>query len=531
MIFRNKALKTTAAAIAIISMVGAGTINYVHADSSLVSQGVAIERTVNNTYDIEYDVIYISPEGDRLEGGQGVDEAKLVLDGTTYKMEVVDAVKYVTVKFKSGMHAAMENYRFKVDGKDAKFELVEGTTSYRIELGENASSEIEAAMYVPAMGRDVKFALVPKGELKTEKKIKDGEYKTTNEVTAHQAQFQNAIRKMANTDSIIKVENGKVSFILGFTPYSHAKDFAAKSGEEVLNITKGIKDENGNEYAIEVDMPSLDADLTIDLTLPYGVFPYDAVLDTSVVEYDEIITQVIPEEDESDNNGSNNNGSSNNESNNNGSSNNGSNNGSNNNGSSNNDSNNGSETEEEKISMEIGKEYKSEFKITGTSETGMNMITRYLDPQAKIVKVSENNYDVTLTFTDSEGKLNVSDLIKNYTIYVNGTKVDCEVISNGTRTVDSVSVKFRIADLNDSIKVGLYVAPMGRDIEFGLDLVATDEQAIVNGTESGATNENEGSGNTGATLPQTGAAIDANMIMGAGAIMMSAGILGRRKRK
>jgi hypothetical protein len=87
MIFRNKALKTTAAAIAIISMVGAGTINYVHADSSLVSQGVAIERTVNNEYDIEYDVIYISPEGDRLEGGQGVDEAKLVLDGTTYRLK------------------------------------------------------------------------------------------------------------------------------------------------------------------------------------------------------------------------------------------------------------------------------------------------------------------------------------------------------------------------------------------------------------------------------------------------------------
>ena len=53
MIFRNKALKTTAAAIAIISMVGAGTINYVHADSSLVSQGVAIERIVNNEYEGE----------------------------------------------------------------------------------------------------------------------------------------------------------------------------------------------------------------------------------------------------------------------------------------------------------------------------------------------------------------------------------------------------------------------------------------------------------------------------------------------
>ena len=161
------------------------------------------------------------------------------------------------------------------------------------------------------------------------------------------------------------------------------------------------------------------------------------------------------------------------------------------------------------------------------------MIGRYLDPQAKIVKVSENNYDVTLIFTDSQGKLNVSDLIKEYTIYVNGTKVEFEVISNGSRTVDSVSVKFRINDLNDSIKVGLYVAAMGRNVEFGLDLLAEDESDLLNGTGSGSTStdKNEGSQDTSATLPQTGAAINANMMMGAGAIMMSAGILGRRKRK
>ena len=74
---------------------------------------------------------------------------------------------------------------------------------------------------------------------------------------------------------------------------------------------------------------------------------------------------------------------------------------------------------------------------------------------------------------------------------------------------------------------------MGRNVEFGLDLLAEDESDLLNGTESGSTStdKNEGSQDTSATLPQTGAAIDANMIMGAGAIMMSAGILGRRKRK
>ena len=82
-------------------MVASGAVNSVYADSNLTSQGIVIEKTIENKLNIEYKVVYISPEGDRLESGQGVNEAKMVLDGTTYEMEVVDGVKYVTVKFKS----------------------------------------------------------------------------------------------------------------------------------------------------------------------------------------------------------------------------------------------------------------------------------------------------------------------------------------------------------------------------------------------------------------------------------------------
>jgi len=113
MIFRNKALKTTAAAIAIISMVGAGSINYVHADSSLANQGVAIERTVKNENKIEYGVVYIDENGNRLTEGFGVEEALMVLDGTTFEVESVNGVKYVVVKFKDSKYEAMTNYNLK----------------------------------------------------------------------------------------------------------------------------------------------------------------------------------------------------------------------------------------------------------------------------------------------------------------------------------------------------------------------------------------------------------------------------------
>ncbi len=82
MIFRNKALKTTAAAIAIFSMVATGSMSYVHADNSSLSNGVSIERTLaDNKYDINYKVIYVNDEGvAEPDNVTGANHALMTLD-------------------------------------------------------------------------------------------------------------------------------------------------------------------------------------------------------------------------------------------------------------------------------------------------------------------------------------------------------------------------------------------------------------------------------------------------------------------
>ena len=129
-----------------------------------------------------------------------------------------------------------------------------------------------------------------------------------------------------------------------------------------------------------------------------------------------------------------------------------------------------------------------------------------------ISKVEEidGQYYVTLTFTGAS-------FMQNHAIYVNGSKVSHEVVS---KSGDSISLRFKVSDLSDSIKVGMYVIPMSRDIEFGVTLLE-DTLTFVKDFEL----------NEDGTLPQTGSAIDSSIIMGAGAMMMATGLVGRRKRK
>ena len=163
MIFKNKALKTTAAAIAIFSMVATGSMSYVHADNSYLSEGVSIERALaENKYDINYKVIYVNADGvAEPDNTTGAGHALMTLDGTTYKMEIKDGKAYVTVKFNSKMHGMMNNYKFVIDGKEANY--TQNGATYTIELP-SINSTIDVSMYVPMMGREVRFLLAPNGE-------------------------------------------------------------------------------------------------------------------------------------------------------------------------------------------------------------------------------------------------------------------------------------------------------------------------------------------------------------------------------
>ena len=219
MIFRNKALKTTAAAIAIFSMVATGSMSYVHADNSSLSNGVSIERTLaDNKYDINYKVIYVNDEGvAEPDNVTGANHALMTLDGTNYQMEVKDGKAYVTVKFNSKMHGMMNNYKFLVDGKEANY--TQNGAAYTIELS-SINSTIDASMYVPMMGKEVRFLLAPNGELSTEKVLKDGSYPAPNDVKYigdGNAETGNTMaRKVLADTSVIKVKDGKINTTLTF---------------------------------------------------------------------------------------------------------------------------------------------------------------------------------------------------------------------------------------------------------------------------------------------------------------------------
>ena len=137
------------------------------------------------------------------------------------------------------------------------------------------------------------------------------------------------------------------------------------------------------------------------------------------------------------------------------------------------------------------------------------MARQYLKSTSKIEEVNGQKY-VTLTFTGSE-------FMKNHAIYVNGSKVSHTVTA---KSGNSVSLRFKVSDFSDTIKVGMYVIPMSRNIEFTVKLDTTN----INWKPMTSSDI--------ATLPQTGSVVDGTMAVGVGSSLMALGaLLNRRKRK
>ena len=100
-------------------------------------------------------------------------------------------------------------------------------------------------------------------------------------------------------------------------------------------------------------------------------------------------------------------------------------------------------------------------------------------------------------------------MMSNHTIYVNGAKVEATKSVNG----EIVSLKFAVGSLEDSIKVSAYVSMMGKNVEFGVDILedtltlATDgitnngvtTGGVTGGTTSGSTTGSTTNGTSGNT--------------------------------
>ena len=159
-----------------------------------------------------------------------------------------------------------------------------------------------------------------------------------------------------------------------------------------------------------------------------------------------------------------------------------------------------------------GKLYTIKNTVDHESQTGKDMARKYLNSTSKVEEIDGQKY-VTLTFTGS-------DFMKNHVIYVNGSKVSHTVTA---KSGDSISLRFKVSSLSDTIKVGMYVVPMSRDIQFTVKLLE-DTLTFVK--------DYEVSSDELSTLPQTGSVIDGTMAIGVGTSLMAlGGLLDRRKRK
>lgn len=160
---------------------------------------------------------------------------------------------------------------------------------------------------------------------------------------------------------------------------------------------------------------------------------------------------------------------------------------------------------EEKPQITVGKLYSIQNNVTHESETGVAMARKYLNATSKVEEI-EGQYYVTLTFTGS-------DFMQNHVIYVNGSEVAVTRSTNG----DETNIRFAVSSLTDDIKVKVYIVPMSREVEFGVELLVDTLTFIKEYTVE--------------TLPNTGAATSSVAIAGVGLILTSAGAVLTRKRK
>ena len=131
------------------------------------------------------------------------------------------------------------------------------------------------------------------------------------------------------------------------------------------------------------------------------------------------------------------------------------------------------------------KVYTIENQVYHENATGMAMARQYLNSTSKVEDINGKRY-VTMTFTGVE-------YMNNHQIYVNGSKVDAEIVES---TSSKIALRFAVESLSDSIKVGTYVIPMGRTIDFDVKMLE-DTLTLVDGNVEEDKEEDSTNNSTG----------------------------------
>ncbi|UUW66216.1 NEAT domain-containing protein [Clostridium perfringens] len=526
---------------------GVYPITYKVTDSS----GQFDEKTVNVTvnkkttlgdgsYTLKNTVQYVG-QGN-METGNSM--ARKVLSDDS-RIDISNGKNTVTLTFNSELYAFLKNFNVTVDGEKVEAEVNKDNRTIKFNIPD-LNSDIVVSTLVSMMGKEVSFKTtlnydtakklednlednnkpgnedsenIPggnensgnqdnsgntnsgsngsanedkenesegsSGEIVDANQLKNGIYNIKNDVSyigdGNQDVGNDMARKALSKNSKLEVKDDKKILILKFNEeqFSFFKDFRITvNGKDVVATP------NEADRTISFEIPSLDADIVVTafVSVMGRDVSFKTILNKGTLELvsgeDKPAIEEENKSEESNGTSSSNNGSSANEGN--------------------------STVTENKVTK--GKLYTIENKVVHKSQTGVDMARKYLNKISDLEEIDGKTY-LTLTFTGQE-------FMKDHKITVNGKDANYKVVSkNG----DSIKLRFEIPNLDADIKVSLYVIPMGRNVEFNVELLKDTKKFVKDFTVS--------------SLPQTGSPIGGNSVALLGMAMMGASMFIRKREE
>ncbi|MBO3304078.1 NEAT domain-containing protein [Clostridium perfringens] len=526
---------------------GVYPITYKVTDSS----GQFDEKTVNVTvnkkttlgdgsYTLKNTVQYVG-QGN-METGNSM--ARKVLSDDS-RIDISNGKNTVTLTFNSELYAFLKNFNVTVDGEKVEAEVNKDNRTIKFNIPD-LNSDIVVSTLVSIMGKEVSFKTtlnydtakklednleennkpgnednenIPggnensgnqdnsgntnsgsngsanedkenesegsSGEIVDANQLKNGIYNIKNDVSyigdGNQDVGNDMARKALSKNSKLEVKDDKKILTLKFNEeqFSFFKDFRI-----TVNSKDVVATPNEADRTISFEIPSLDADIVVTafVSVMGRDVSFKTILNKGTLELvsgeDKPAIEEENKSEESNGTSSSNNGSSANEGN--------------------------STVTENKVTK--GKLYTIENKVVHKSQTGVDMARKYLNKISDLEEIDGKTY-LTLTFTGQE-------FMKDHKITVNGKDANYKVVSkNG----DSIKLRFEIPNLDADIKVSLYVIPMGRNVEFNVELLKDTKKFVKDFTVS--------------SLPQTGSPIGGNSVALLGMAMMGASMFIRKREE
>ena len=515
------------------------------------SSGQFDEKTVNVTvnkkttlgdgsYTLKNTVQYVG-QGN-METGNSM--ARKVLSENS-RIDISNGKNTVTLTFNSELYAFLKNFNVTVDGEKVEAEVNKDNRTIKFNIPD-LNSDIVVSTLVSMMGKEVSFKTtlnydtakklennlednnkpgnednenIPgenensgnqdnsgntnsgsngsanedkenesegsSGEIVDANQLKNGIYNIKNDVSyigdGNQDVGNDMARKALSKNSKLEVKDDKKILTLKFNEeqFSFFKDFRITvNGKDVVATP------NEADRTISFEIPSLDADIVVTafVSVMGRDVSFKTILNKGTLELvsgeDKPAIEEENKSEESNVTSSSNNGSSANEGN--------------------------STVTENKVTK--GKLYTIENKVVHKSQTGVDMARKYLNKISDLEEIDGKTY-LTLTFTGQE-------FMKDHKITVNGKDANYKVVSkNG----DSIKLRFEIPNLDADIKVSLYVIPMGRNVEFNVELLKDTKKFVKDFTLS--------------SLPQTGSPIGGNSVALLGMAMMGASMFIRKREE